>query len=346
MEKFKVFYSWQSDTDKKLNNFYIRDCIKKSIKSIKKEIEFDIILDRDTKNESGSPHIVDTIFRKISTSDIFVCDLTIINSNWVGKLLKHKKTPNPNVLIELGYAVKVLGWERIICVVNTSFCKVEDLPFDIKQNRVSTYKLDSKGLRSKPNHLEKLFETAIKSIINDYDEILERFKSEDTIQHDIKIFQIFKEIFDERKLEESLEFTASNLITDQHYYNFWDRITDFHKNTDNHFIDEKLNNSIKEFSDSLVKYASLCAEYLAPAINSNSESLSDYEDSGIEITEEIIGRVERSNRYTFIKEPLDGNWNEYHKYQREVQTAFVNQSFEVSGKYKSFRKLIKEKLLI
>lgn len=109
MKKFKIFSSWQSDTDAKINNYFIRDSIKTSIKAIKTEVELDITLDRDTKNTTGSPQIIDTIFRKISSSDIFICDLTIINNNWQSRFYKSKKTPNPNVLIELGYAIKVLG---------------------------------------------------------------------------------------------------------------------------------------------------------------------------------------------------------------------------------------------
>jgi hypothetical protein len=49
--------------------------------------------------------------------------------------------PNPNVLIELGYAVKTLGWNRIVCVFNMAFGRVEDLPFDLRQRRVRCYTL-------------------------------------------------------------------------------------------------------------------------------------------------------------------------------------------------------------
>ena len=48
-------------------------------------------------------------------------------------------TPNPNVLLELGYAARHLRWEQIILVMNTEFGKVEDLPFDLRMRRVLTY---------------------------------------------------------------------------------------------------------------------------------------------------------------------------------------------------------------
>lgn len=37
-------------------------------------------VDRDTKNELGSPDIVNTIFAKIDECDLFVADISIINS--------------------------------------------------------------------------------------------------------------------------------------------------------------------------------------------------------------------------------------------------------------------------
>lgn len=54
-----------------------------------------------------------------------------------------KKSPNPNVLVELGYAVKTLGWERVICLCNTDFGK--EYPFDIAHNRITGFSLDGKN---------------------------------------------------------------------------------------------------------------------------------------------------------------------------------------------------------
>ncbi len=48
-------------------------------------------------------------------------------------------TPNPNVLVELGYALKALGQQRIIMVMNTHFGNPEQLPFDLRLKRVLTY---------------------------------------------------------------------------------------------------------------------------------------------------------------------------------------------------------------
>lgn len=69
-------------------------------------------------------------------SDIFVADVTIINGDYLGR-----KTPNPNVLIELGYAIKSLDWNRIILLYNEDYGSIEEIPFDINHQRMTKYSL-------------------------------------------------------------------------------------------------------------------------------------------------------------------------------------------------------------
>lgn len=127
--KVSIFYSWQSDLPGKTNRNFIEDAIKKSLKGINKDNRIIACIDRDTKDELGSPDIRASIFNKINHSKFFVCDVSQ-NENGV---------PNPNVLIELGYAIKTLGWEKIICLFNSQTGKIESLPFDINHNRVTSY---------------------------------------------------------------------------------------------------------------------------------------------------------------------------------------------------------------
>jgi hypothetical protein len=81
---------------------------------------------------SGSPPIVDTIFRKIDGAAIFVPDLT-----FVGKRADGRPTPNPNVLIEYGWALKSLGHGRIVPVLNTALGQpsAETMPFNLHHLR-------------------------------------------------------------------------------------------------------------------------------------------------------------------------------------------------------------------
>lgn len=134
--KRTIFYSWQSDLPSKSNRNIIEDALKKSLSAIKKDASETVepVLDRDTAGTPGSPSISDTIFKKISTSDVFIADVSIINASE-----SSKKTSNPNVLIELGFAISQLGWDRIILIQNTFFGGPEELPFDLRGRRVVTY---------------------------------------------------------------------------------------------------------------------------------------------------------------------------------------------------------------
>ena len=118
-----VFYSWQSDLPNSTNRGFIGDCLERAIKELKADpsLTVDPCLDRDTQNVPGSPDIASTIFDKIDKCGLFVCDVSIVNHN-----SSERPMPNPNVLIELGYAVKTLGWSRIVCIFNTAFGKIQD----------------------------------------------------------------------------------------------------------------------------------------------------------------------------------------------------------------------------
>lgn len=133
--KVSIFYSWQSDLPSKTNRYFIEDSIKKSLREINKDNRVIACIDRDTKDELGSPDIRNSIFQKINHSKFFVCDIS----------LNESKAPNPNVLIELGYAVKTLGWSKILCLFNTQTGTIEELPFDINHNRVTPYNPGSEG---------------------------------------------------------------------------------------------------------------------------------------------------------------------------------------------------------
>jgi hypothetical protein len=135
--KFTIFYSWQSDLPNSTNRGFIQKALEDAAKEIRTDdtITVDPVIERDTAGVAGSPDIASTIFEKIDKCNAFVCDVSIINH----KSRKNRKTPNPNVLIELGYAVKRLGWNYIIMVLNSNFGRVEHLPFDLKMKRVITY---------------------------------------------------------------------------------------------------------------------------------------------------------------------------------------------------------------
>src|SRR5574344_2972 len=114
--QYKIFYSWQSDLPNNVNRHFINTAIKSAIKDFKKSDDYEIepVLDRDTVGVTGTPDISKTIFDKIDKSDLFIADVSITERK------EQRAFPNSNVLIEVGYAVKSLGWERIVLVFNTA----------------------------------------------------------------------------------------------------------------------------------------------------------------------------------------------------------------------------------
>jgi hypothetical protein len=148
--KRTVFYSWQSDSDAALNRSLIETALERALKAIGRDETSTIepVLDRDTSGVGGSPAITDTIFQKIAGADVFVADVTIINAGAGGRLC-----PNPNVILELGYAIAQLGWDRILLVQNTSFGAPELLPFDLRGRRVIAYAAGGKDDRAEARGL-------------------------------------------------------------------------------------------------------------------------------------------------------------------------------------------------
>ena len=138
--RFVIFYSWQSDLPRSRNQGFIQECLEEAIAQVSGEPGVVLVpsIDRDTQGEPGSPAIADTILTKIDNCDMFVCDVSIINNDENPK----RPTPNPNVLLELGWAAQRLGWERITSVFNLAYGRIENLPFDLKQRRVVGYSLN------------------------------------------------------------------------------------------------------------------------------------------------------------------------------------------------------------
>lgn len=132
----KVFWSWQSDRAAKFNREVIQTALGRALEALSEELELQPSegpeLDHDTKNAKGMAAIADTIFDKIKAAGIFVGDVTT-----VGKSDGGRELPNPNVLIELGWAWAHLTHERIILVANKYYGpkKAENLPFDIRHRR-------------------------------------------------------------------------------------------------------------------------------------------------------------------------------------------------------------------
>lgn len=252
-ERFTIFFSWQSDNAKE-NKHIIKECLKKISKSLNKDCHYEVIIDEGTDKTFGSPHITTTIFNKIDRCNIFVCDVSSINSTSKNSS-ETSSIPNPNVMIELGYAINLLGWERIICVNNLKFGEIEKLPFDIRGNRISKY--DSSKEKFKSN-LEDTLKTAVKAILDNYETILDNHNSNEDKSHDRNIAALFLGICSEQLFFESIGGAKNNMRVTQKDYDLWLKYEHFYKDSINWFINAKWDCKVKVFIQNLDKYRSKC----------------------------------------------------------------------------------------
>lgn len=136
-DKRIIFYSWQSDLKGSGNRYFIQEALENAADEMGGDSGLNVqpIIDRDTFGVAGSPHIRDAVFGKIDKAAVFVADVTPI----VVLGDKQRPMPNPNVLFELGYAVKALGWSQIVLVMNTAYGIPEEVPFDLRGHKILPY---------------------------------------------------------------------------------------------------------------------------------------------------------------------------------------------------------------
>lgn len=180
--KNSVFYSWQSDLPNPTNRTFIESAIKSAIKKVGEDVDLTsamrdgkLKLDKDTKGVSGSPPIVDVIFNKIANCAIFVPDMTFVGKSDGGRLI-----PNPNVLVEYGWALRTVTNLRIVPVMNSYYGKPswKTLPFDMRHLRHPfAYELNPKpspeekkaAKEALVSHLVVAFKTVFESGVLDED---------------------------------------------------------------------------------------------------------------------------------------------------------------------------------
>lgn len=183
--KYKVFFAFQMDIDDKFGKGFIQSAIEITIQKFKKD-GIELILDYGFKNVPGTTVLIDEMLKKSKESDMVLVDLTFTSSKnrFVGKKISFfkkemhisdkvadKKSPNPNVLLETGYAWAQKGHYRTLVVMNEAFGLPSELPVDLEGFRWGiTYCLNEKNNSDRKEIREQLaidfykaFEDAIKS---------------------------------------------------------------------------------------------------------------------------------------------------------------------------------------
>lgn len=147
-----VFYSWQSSRPNRTNRGLIQAALERATKRLiaNDSVRVEPVIDRDTAGCTGAPDIAAAIFRKIDECTVFVADVTPVHT------VDGRSVPNPNVLIELGYAACAVGWDRVIMVVNVAFGRPEELPFDLRGRLVVSYEMPDDPSRKPADARERL----------------------------------------------------------------------------------------------------------------------------------------------------------------------------------------------
>lgn len=323
--QYKIFYSWQSDLPNNTNRGLIQDALDKALRRIKRIAKIEA--DRDTMNVAGSPEIHDTIFEKISQADFHLADISLINisRNFIIKKLtkKQRPSPNPNVLVELGYALSKLGENRIILVFNSAIGAVEDLPFDINKKRVLTYNSSSKTKSEVKAQLAERLEDAIIAMIEQYEEQ----KSKSSILVDF----FFGNKSDRKVIGKNLSINSKiNLILTS-------KLPEYSTSKNyNSFIMEALNHKTpnkKYYED---YFASIRAHLLYEKISFyiKNNSLSNISNVHIEL------RVPRSNGVDVIEELPEDPKQEIDTWHNNINSLSGimarNRNFEKLTKYEDY----------
>lgn len=343
---FTIFYSWQSDIKKNKN--VIQTCIEKAIRDVKKnfnkEINLKINIDRDTRNTSGSPSISSTIFQKIDVSDIFICDITLVNKNWYNQIFKYRLSPNPNVLVELGYAVNRIGWERVICINDLDFSTIEELPFDIKGHRITCFNSSENNFKE---NLKSQLVIAIKAIIENYDGIVKNQNIKNNKYHDLNLYNKFTELCNESILLDSISLSVNSLFINKYYLEKWDALQEFYKISENVFIDTLLDESVIKFLKDLDKFHSLISkDFHLDNENTQYQEYLSLKMSDIVLTDEQEYNYKQTQIYKPNKEPYRSeSWKDSDKRIIDLQDKLFEQGEIVKSSYRDFVMIVKKNLL-
>jgi hypothetical protein len=132
---FSVFYSWQSDAPGDCNRAFIRKALDAAVAALGATVENSPRVESGMEGIAGTPEVATVMFTRIKRSAVFLGDMTLVGSITKGDSAEVKRVPNPNVLLEMGYAAGTIGWGRVVCVMNEHFGKRTDLPFDVRNRR-------------------------------------------------------------------------------------------------------------------------------------------------------------------------------------------------------------------
>lgn len=335
---FNVFYSWQSDSPKKTNQYAIRNALKAAVKEVNlKHPELNVIADEATLRTSGSPNIIAKIMEKIELADVFVADVTTITAR---RAKKH--CPNPNVTYELGYAVGQCGWDRIVLLFNEVHGKFPtDLPFDFAQHRAKPYNITETSPKMEHEKLSKYLEMAIIAVIekNPKKAIDFRGKSRSQIEHerDVEAIEWMMSKINLHILQNHIQELPR--VIDDHIFWFWEGFKGVVTSTQFHLYDQALHKIVEKLFNAWAMTLAYDRQYRsnpngtryifsnpgdAPLNKSQQKDWDAIEKAQLELKnalDELLDRVHSSYLEINPMTTSGKAWNEYKKFQDEIKSS-------------------------
>lgn len=243
--------------------------------------------------------------KKINQCAVFIADISPVTF-----LDDGKQIPNPNVLLEEGFALRCLGSERIILISNND---AQGLPFDIAQRRITNINLDLTG----PLRMALL--AAQNVTLNEY--------QRNSLDHDSNVYIKFTEIIgSEHTLLDILSSIHTNLRISKFNYSILDKIIKWHEYGDGKYINSDINVNVVVFTLSISKLLELIDSSIVDTLYQGHLPLDNF-------TEEDIKESNKHDYWYFKKlysdySPLDDErvlraQNELLKSSGEVKQAYI-----------------------
>lgn len=332
-QNFVVFYSWQSDLPE--TKKFIDKALKAAVKSVMMDLQdVTITIDQATRGLTGSPNIPIAIMTKIKAADMVVSDVTPINAD-----SSSKKTPNPNVLFELGFAVAALGWERVALVFDTGVGSFpDDTPFDFDKHRAIPFPNSEANAAKDIKELASTLKIAIKSTIEaDPDRPTATLTPEEVKhQRDVETLREIFETINIPVIDEHIE-TMPHHYTDVTIH-MWEQFIIAASGNHFHLNDTELFDLIKKFRNAFGKTLAYDARYheapggrryiftghdmLATAASQKAwAKIDEARLTMAETFQEILGRVRRQYLAVDLKKTSQIAWKDFVDYRKSLKES-------------------------
>lgn len=251
----QVFFSWQSDI--KIARATIKNLIERAVRELSRKHGVKFTYTEATSRDDGAVNIPLRVFENIVASDVFVADITSINESSLireavkrGDIEKYRRTPNPNVAFELGFAAAILGWERIILMRVKGTDDFEDIPFDFRQHKILDISTDGKPAQRRERHLGSVIER-IEKIWRNKPIRVGTFNSKraaEELANDEDVVRRLLAAIDVDELELALETLPFHLRFG--FIQNWELFSRAYSAVGNHLFNQELQSSFDQFHSS------------------------------------------------------------------------------------------------